>query len=480
MESIWSKSVSLKKHNTLKDSVSVNTVVIGGGIAGLLIAYRLREKGIKAVVIEAETICNGQTKNTTAKITSQHGAIYSKILSYYGEQAAKEYAYENEKAISDYEKIIRDNNISCDFEKKKAVLYSLEDADIIEKEAVAAEKAGIQCYVTDETELPFSVQSALVFENQAQFNPLKFLLAISDSLEIYENTKAISVENHTVLTNRGNIKAENIVFACHFPFVNFPGAYFLRLNQERSYVVSSKWNGKLDGMYIDAVKGFSFRAYENNLLIGGGAHRTGKADSGNAFSLIEKKGETMFPDFKAEYRWSAQDCISLDGIPYIGRFIKSNPNIFVATGFNKWGMTSAMVSANIISDMICGNNGCENSIFSPSRFSLLASTQNLCKNTAETVAGFCGYFGRTNLKAKDLEYETAGIINYKSKKCGAYRCKDGKLYIVSLKCPHLKCLLNWNDTTKTWDCPCHGSRYDYKGNLLDNPAQKKSILIAEI
>ncbi|MDE5996154.1 MAG: FAD-dependent oxidoreductase, partial [Eubacterium sp.] len=382
--------------------------------------------------------------------------------------------------ISDYEKLIKENHIDCDFEKKNAVLYSLEDENIIEKEAIAAKKAGIKCYVTRKTELPFPVKSALVFENQAQFNPLEFLSAISEHLEIYENTKAIRVENNVVFTNRGNIKAENIVFACHFPFVNFPGAYFLRLNQERSYVVSSKWNGKLNGMYIDAVKGFSFRTYENNIIIGGGAHRTGKAENGNSFKLIEKKGKMLFPDFKAEYCWSAQDCISLDGIPYIGRLVKSNPNIFVATGFNKWGMTSAMVSANRISDMISGNNCYENSVFSPSRFSLSASSKNICMNTAETVEGFCGYLGHTNLQARDIACETAGIINYKGKKCGAYRCKDRKLYIVSLKCPHLKCLLNWNDTTKTWDCPCHGSRYDYKGNLLDNPAQKNSILIAEI
>ncbi|MDE6412362.1 MAG: FAD-binding oxidoreductase, partial [Eubacterium sp.] len=329
MKSIWSESISLKKHNALNGDISTNTVVIGGGIAGLLIAYRLKEKGIPAVVVEAKTICSGQTKNTTAKITSQHGAIYSKILLHYGVEAVKEYAYENEKAIADYENLIQKKNIACSFERKNAVLYSLEDEKLIEKEYRAAKKAGIKCYITNKTELPFSVKSALVFKNQAQFNPLEFLSAISDELEIYENTKVLSVENHVVLTDKGNINAENIVFACHFPFVNFPGLYFLRLNQERSYAVSSKWNGKLNGMYIDAVKGFSFRAYEDNIIIGAGTHRTGKAEKGNPFALIEKKGKMMFPDFKAEYCWSAQDCVPLDDIPYIGRFIKGNPNVFV-------------------------------------------------------------------------------------------------------------------------------------------------------
>ncbi len=480
MKSLWSKNVSFKHYNSLCKNISVNTVIIGGGIAGLLTAYKLSEKGIDAVVIEADRICSGQTKNTTAKITSQHGVIYSKIISFYGEEAAREYANASQKAISEYERIITEKQIDCHFERKNAVLYSVDDAELIKKEAQAAKKAGIDCYITKETELPFPVQAALVFKNQAQFHPLAFLSAVSENLKIYENTRALKVENNTVYTDKGNITAENIVFACHFPFVNVPGLYFLRMNQERSYVVSSKWNGKLSGMYIDAVKGFSFRTYEDNIIIGAGAHRAGKAEKNNPFLLIEKKGKMMFPDFKAEEQWSAQDCISLDGIPYIGRFISNNRNTFVLTGFNKWGMTTAMAGADIISDLICGSDMYEKNIFSPARFSLFASAGNICVNAAETVKGFAAHFKKTNYSARDVKEDTAEIINYKGKKAGAYRCKGGKLYIISLKCPHLKCCLQWNNSTKTWDCPCHGSRYDYKGNLIDNPSQENSILIAEI
>ncbi len=480
MKSLWSESVSLKKYNALKGDISINTVVIGGGIAGLLTAYKLKERGIDAAVIEAERICNGQTKNTTAKITSQHSIIYSKILFGYGAKAAEEYARANQQAISEYERIIQNKHIECGFERKNAVLYALESKKIIEKEYDAAKAAGIDCYMTNQIELPFPVKSALVFRNQAQFNPLAFLAAISENLKIYENTKAVKIENNTVFTDKGNITAENIVIACHFPFINFPGLYFLKMNQERSYAVSSKWNGKRSAMYIDAVKGFSFRTYKDSIIIGAGAHRTGKTEKGNPFTLIEKKGRMLFPDFKAENRWSAQDCITLDGLPYIGRFIRGNDHIYVSTGFNKWGMTAAMAGAHRISDMICTGNVYENSIFSPCRFSVFACAGNICTNTAETVKGFSAHLKKTSLSARDVKAETAEIINYKGEKAGAYRCKDGKLYIVSLKCPHLKCCLQWNKTTKTWDCPCHGSRYDYRGRLIDNPAQQHSILIAEI
>ena len=331
--------------------------------------------------------------------------------------------------------------------------------------------------MTDKTELPFSVKAALVFENQAQFNPLAFLSSVAENLEIYENTRAIRVENNKVVTDKGSIFTKNIVFACHFPFVNFPGLYFLRMHQERSYAVSSKWSGKLNGMYIDAVKGFSLRDYENNIIIGGEGHRTGKPNISNPFETLEAKGKQLFPKFKAESFWSAQDCMTLDGIPYIGQLTANSPDIYVATGFNKWGMTSSMVSANRIADMICGLRSYEDSIFSPSRFGLFATAAEFCSNTCETVKGFAGYFAKSG---QDIQEETAGIINYKGQKCGAYKCKGGKLYIVSLKCPHLKCCLKWNNGTKSWDCPCHGSRYDYKGQLLDNPAQQKSILLAEL
>lgn len=480
MKSLWSESVSLKKYNSLDRDISVNTVVIGGGIAGLLTAYKLNKREIDTVLIEADRICSGQTKNTTAKITSQHGVIYSKILSFYGQEAAKEYADANQKAISEYEHIIKSDNIRCGFERKNAVLYAMNDKKIIEKEFEAAKAAGIDCYTENRIELPFPVQSALVFRNQAQFNPLEFLSSISEQLRIFEKTKAIKIENGTVITDKGNITAENIVLACHFPFVNFPGLYFLKINQERSYAVSSKWNGNLNGMYIDAVKGFSFRSYKDNIIIGAGAHRTGKAPDKNPFKMIEKKGKMLFPDFKAENYWSAQDCITLDGLPYIGRFINNNHKIFISTGFNKWGMTTAMTGADIISSMICDDKNYDKSIFSPSRFSVFACAGNICVNTGETVKGFANHLKGTAYSAKDVKEGNAEIINYKGKKAGAYRCKGGKLYIVSLKCPHLKCCLQWNSVTKTWDCPCHGSRYDYKGNLIDNPAQQHSILIAEI
>lgn len=478
MESIWSE-VKLKNFDKLNENIETNTVIIGAGISGILISNALKENGIENVVIDSKSVCSGQTKNTTAKITSQHSVIYSKIAKHYGRKAAEQYAAANEGAIRDYERIINDRGIECDFEKTDAVLYSTQAGGEISEEMLAAKAAGIDCYTTKYTALPFKVSNALVFKNQAQFHPLKFISGILDGLTVYENTPAIKIEGNAVATPKGNIKAENIVIASHFPFVNFPGEYFLRMSQDRSYVVAiEKKNYEQNGMFFGTQSNnLSIRKYKDFVLVGGGAHRTGES-KGNPFEMLEKKVKLLFKNPKIIARWSAQDCITLDSIPYIGRFIKDNPNVYVATGFNKWGMTSSMVSANIISDMILKKRNPNSEIFSPQRFNPAASAKNILVNTGETIKGFASHLKPVFNSENDVEKGSAKEIVYNGRNAGAYRDYQGKIYIVSLKCPHLKCKLNWNGATKTWDCPCHGSRYDFKGNLIDNPSQENSILLA--
>ena len=480
MSSIWSDT-KLKSFPSLNKDINVGTVIIGGGMAGILTAYRLKEKGADSVIIEAKTIGSGQTKNTTAKITGQHHLIYSKIAKHYGSLFTNQYASANEKAVKDFERIISQNSIDCDFEKKKAYLYSLENNDKLENEYNAAKGAGIDCYLTKNTSLPFDVSGALVFNHQAQFNPLKFINGILDGLTIYENTPALRIEGKTVITPKAKIKAENIIVACHYPFINFPGQYFLRMSQQRSYVTALDCgNYRLDGMYLGIDENaLSLRSYNGVILLGGGAHRTGKCSS-TPYNVLKTQADKLFDYPKILAKWSAQDCITLDSIPYIGKYSIGADRIYVATGFNKWGMTSSMVSADIISDIICENDNPNKTVFSPQRFSPTAISKNFFINTGDTVAGFASHLKPALKTPEGLSKGSAGEIIWNKKTAGAYRDNNGKVYIVTLRCPHLKCKLQWNSATKTWDCPCHGSRYDYKGNLIDNPAQKESILLDTI
>lgn len=480
MNSIWSEKTNLKAFDTLTDNITVDTAVIGGGLAGMLISYKLKEQGVDSIIIDAGKICGGQTKNTTAKLTSQHGEIYSKITKHYGIEHARQYAAANEKAIKEFEKIIKRNKIECDFVKKDAYLYSVKSKNNLDKEYAAASAAEIDCLMTDAVNLPIKTAGALVFRNQAQFDPLRFVDGITDELKIYEHTKATKIVGNTIYTPSAKINAKHIVVATHYPFVNFPSFYFLRMSQERSYVLAlEKRNVRLDGMYIGIENGsLSFRDCTDYILLGGGAHRTGVMPNKEPFEALTDTANRLYPGHKIISQWSAQDCVTVDGIPYIGRFGGDNSNIFIATGFGKWGMTNSMVSADIISSMICGIKNDYRDVFSPKRFNMSASAKSIIINTKETVKGFASHLKKANGDIHSIPPGSAKEISYNGKKAGAYKDKKGKTYIVTLKCPHLKCKLNWNSSTKTWDCPCHGSRYNYNGELIDNPAQGSSILIA--
>ena len=477
MKSVWSESCKFRKREALNKDIKTDVLVIGAGIAGILTAYMLKQKGRDVVLIDAAEIASGNTKNTTAKITSQHDLIYSKLITEFGEEKARQYAKANELAIKKYKEIIEDKRIECDFEEKPAYVYSLNEVDVLKEEAKVAKNLGIDAEFVQEVNLPFKIKGAVKFNNQAQFNPLKFLKGISNELVIYENTRALEIKENLVVTSGGNITANNIVVATHYPIMNAPGYYFMKMHQERSYVLALENTSEIDGMYIDLNKeGYSFRTYNNLLLLGGISHRTGENEEGGSYDELRKVAKRLYPKAKEKYHWSAQDCMTIDGIPYIGRYSSETPNIYVATGFNKWGMTSSMVSAMIISDMILEKENDFSEIFSPRRFDLSLSINNIANDLIETAKNFIAQ--KVYIPSSEIEHIKnghGGIIEYNGEKVGVYKDKEGKEFFVSTKCTHLGCQLSWNADELTWDCPCHGSRFDYKGRLIGSPATKDLV-----
>lgn len=477
MKSVWSESCKFRKREALNKDIKTDVLVIGAGIAGILTAYMLKQKGRDVVLIDAAEIASGNTKNTTAKITSQHDLIYSKLITEFGEEKARQYAKANELAIKKYKEIIEDKRIECDFEEKPAYVYSLNEVDVLKEEMEAAKNLGIDAEFVQEVNLPFKIKGAVKFNNQAQFNPLKFLKGISNELVIYENTRALEIKENLVVTSGGNITANNIVVATHYPIMNAPGYYFMKMHQERSYVLALENTSEIDGMYIDLNKeGYSFRTYNNLLLLGGISHRTGENEEGGSYDELRKVAKRLYPKAKEKYYWSAQDCMTIDGIPYIGRYSSETPNIYVATGFNKWGMTSSMVSAMIISDMILEKENDFSEIFSPRRFDLSLSINNIANDLIETAKNFIAQ--KVYIPSSEIEHIKnghGGIIEYNGEKVGVYKNKEGKEFFVSTKCTHLGCQLSWNADELTWDCPCHGSRFDYKGRLIGSPATKDLV-----
>ena len=426
MDSIWREGVVLPRFGKPEGDIRTDVLIIGGGITGILCAYFLQQKGVDYVLAEGRTICSGTTGNTTAKITAQHGLIYHKLIAGIGVEKTSLYLQANQDAVQRYGELCKE--IDCDFERKPSYVYSLDDRAKLEKEAKALEKIGCMGELTDRAELPFPVAGAIRFADEAQFQPLKFIARISKNLKIYENTFVRELTKDSAVTNQGKIHFKKVIFATHFPMNNKHGMYFLKLYQHRSYVIALKNVAQLHGMYVDEAKtGMSFRNYKEYLLVGGGGHRTGK--EGGNWSELWEFARRYYPDALECGYWAAQDCMSLDHIPYIGRYSRSTPNCYVATGYNKWGITSSMVAARLLTDLVMEKENPYEEVFAPSRNML---KPQLAANGFEAV---------TNL-----------------------------LTISDKRCPHLGCALKWNAAEHSWDCPCHGSRFDEKGVLLNNPA----------
>ena len=428
MDSLWTATAQDVKFNRMAGDMKTDTLIIGGGIAGILTAYMLRRRGVDCVLLEADRICSGITKNTTAKITLQNGLIYEKIISRYGLESAERYLQAQIKASEKYRELCQ--KIDCDYEIRPSYVYSRTKSgrERLEKEARALERLGYPSSLCDELELPIKTTGAIRVDGQAQFHPLKFLYKIAEGLPIYENTKVFELRPGVAITERGRVKAENIIVATHFPFINKHGSYFLKMYQHRSYVIALEGARQLDGMYVDEdIKGLSFREAGELLLLGGGSHRTGKG--GGGWSELRAFANAHYADAVEKYHWATQDCMTLDGIPYIGRYSSRTENLFVATGFNKWGMTSSLVSAIILSDLVRGVKNEWAEVFSPSRSIL---HPQLLVNGIESVLGLI----------------TPSVR----------------------RCPHLGCALKYNRAEHSWDCPCHGSRFAEDGSLIDNPA----------
>ncbi len=426
MDSIWTKTAQLPQFDPLRSDLRTDVLIIGGGLAGVLCAYKLTQAGVDCALVEVNRIGGGITKNTTAKVTSQHGLIYDKLIREFGVDRARLYLEANQGALAEYRALCQ--TIDCDFTEKDAFVYSISKRWKLEREIKALDRLGFGAEFVEQVPLPFPVAGTIKFPCQAQFHPLKFIAAIAKDLRIFEHTKVLELAPSRAVTHGGTISADKIIVATHFPLLNKHGGYFLKLYQHRSYVLALENAPDVHGMYLDEdEKGLSFRNYGDLLLVGGGSHRTGK--QGGCWQELEGFARKHYPDAQEAARWATQDCMTLDGVPYIGPYSRGTDGLYVVTGFNKWGMTSSMAAAAVLTDLVLGQKNPYAELFSPSRTVL-----------------------RPQLAANALESAL------------------GLLTPTVPRCPHMGCALKYNAAEHSWDCPCHGSRFTEDGSLIDNPA----------
>jgi glycine/D-amino acid oxidase-like deaminating enzyme/nitrite reductase/ring-hydroxylating ferredoxin subunit len=488
--SLWLHTTPATRFPPLKEDLRVDAAIIGGGLAGINTAMFLQEAGLTVAIIESDRVGASVTGHTTAKITSLHGTIYDYLITSFGREQATLYAEANQAAMAKYADLIEKKRIACDFLKMPALTYTCSDDDLdeIQEEVEAAQNLGLPASFVDTSTLPFPIRGAIRLEDQAIFHPRKYLLAVVDELtaggcRIFEETRAVAIETGNIaaiVTTGGRIEAKYVILACHFPFYD-PGFFFARMFPKRSYVLGVHVDNALpDGMFYSTETPFhSLRPHPMEdggfLLVGGEAHKTGHHGSAvDRYRSLEAFARLTFRVKSVAYRWSTQDNVTTDRIPFIGPITPRAENIFVATGFGGWGMTHSMVAAMILSDEILSRDNEWKSLYTPNRVHLRGMSTFLRENLSSAknmVRDRLTSHEKVD-PAKLARGEGGLFSNTKGRRTAMARGDEGDLQALSPECTHMGCLVHWNDGEESWDCPCHGSRFDIEGKVLHGPAIK--------
>lgn len=470
------------------ETLSVDTAVVGGGIAGLTTAVNLAEEGQSVALVERDRVVTGVTGHTSAKLTSLHGLVYDRLLDTFGATRARRYADANEAAIDAIEERVESFDVDCEFERTPAYTYTESQADLedVRNEVRAAQRLGLPASFTESTPLPYEVAGAVRFDDQARFDPRTYLLALADRLagdgnHLFEQTRVTDVDDGEpcrVETDRGSLTATDVVIATHFPVVDH-ALYFARMEPKRSYVVAARLSGEPpEGMfYQPSDPYFSVRPRPGDdddlVLVGGQTHRPGEGGStAERYRRLESGARERFDVESIEYRWSTQDFTTLDGVPFVGRHSRGADHVYVATGFGGWGMTGGTAAGTLLADLILGRENPWRELYRPNRFEFGASKERLVSHNKHAMKQYVEDYV-TDRPMDDrvrLEPGQATVTGSPDGPVGVYCDESGEYHTVSAVCSHLGCLVEWNDGEESWDCPCHGSRFDVDGTVLDAPA----------
>jgi glycine/D-amino acid oxidase-like deaminating enzyme/nitrite reductase/ring-hydroxylating ferredoxin subunit len=490
--SFWIESTPETDYPTLTGGVSVDVAVIGAGITGLTAATLLKRAGKTVAVVEAKRIARGASGYTTAKVTAGHGVIYSELMKTFGAEGARVYAEANQAALDGVARFVEEEGLDCDFERKANYVYAESDdeASALEREVDAARRCGLEVSFADDAPLPYDVAGAIRLENQAQFHPRKYLLALAqaipgDGSHVFELTRALDVADRApceVKTDRGTLLARDVILATHLPFLDL-GLFFAKTHPHRSYAVAAPIEaGRApDGMFINSgTPTRSVRTIRDGdrllLQVGGNGHKAGEEpNTPERYRQLEEFLRRHWPHAgPVEYRWSTQDYMSVDRVPYVGKLRRRSAHVMTATGFNKWGMTNGTAAAMILSDRILGRENEWAQLFDAKRLKARAAAGTFVKEGASVGFRFVAdRLRRAERSSPDeLRNGEGAIVRVGGWKRAVYRDDTGSLHVLSPVCQHLACIVSWNPAERTWDCPCHGSRYTGEGRMIQGPTVK--------
>ncbi|MGI5506936.1 FAD-dependent oxidoreductase [Lentzea sp. CA-135723] len=476
-QSLWLTALPREPRPPLSGGHAFDVAVVGGGITGLTTALLLKRRGLNVAVLEADRVASGVSGNNTAKVTALQSTVYSQIRSRHGLAAATDYATASVSAVAQVAELARE--IDCDLRRSPAVTYAYTEDEVsdVAKELINARHAGLPVRDARNVDLPFPVHAAVWLDDQIALHPVKYLLGLAEAIDgdgsrIFEHSRVTDVSGHTVSTEDGQVTAGKVVIATHYPTLD-RGLYFPRLELTRAYCIAARVHAPTQALAISTGSpSWSISAHEDKLILAGQSHPTGKP-AVEPFRRLEEFAREHWQVEEITHRWSAQDPTAYDHLPMIGSYTPGNTTVFTATGYMKWGLTSGTFAAALLADLVTGKPNELADRFSPHRLSL-GSLPTLVKKNAEVATQLVGdrVVPADATSSENLPKGHAHVIRDGLGKTGVYRDEHGQLHGVSLRCTHLGCLVRFNAAEHSWDCPCHGSRFDVDGTVLEGPATR--------
>jgi glycine/D-amino acid oxidase-like deaminating enzyme/nitrite reductase/ring-hydroxylating ferredoxin subunit len=486
-QSLWTGTGPSRRYPPLSGDVSVDVAVVGAGITGLCTAALISREGADVAVLEQRRVASGATGYTTAKLSSLHGLVYARLSSQLGHEAAAAYGDANQWGLEMIGSLARERDIECDYRRQPNYTYawSKEERYRLEAEVEAARSVGLPASYVEDVPLPFPVVGAVRFEGQAEFHPVKFAHGLArvlaaDGVRIHEGTRALRLhdgEPCQLDTERGRVSADHVVIASHFPFTD-RALLFARMHPERSYSIAARIDGPAPpGMFISASSPTrSIRAHpvggEEVLLVGGEGHKVGQGGpTAPRYARLEAFAREHFRVLSVDHRWSTQDSMPVDGVPFVGRLLPWSGRSYTATGFRKWGLAMGAAAARILTDAIVGRENSWSGLFDPGRVNARASARDLVVENANVGYHFLADRLTKRSPASSPPRPGEGrVVSHRGRQVAVSADDRGELRAVSARCTHLGCILSWNDAERSWDCPCHGSRFAPDGAVLEGPA----------